>query len=156
MVAFALHWELRSMQAPELDRLARDLEAIGAAPSIICRTLQELEDHLADAELAARQRGLTQPAAQREAAEALGDLRQLVAQVALRPRLLVWRRRWPVVARCLHSVSYCLLWPVSPLVYVAAHPADAVRWGLSSSIALCITASLLLSLQWLMQIAVPF
>jgi len=139
------------MRPPEFRRLARNLEAIGVAPSVIRRTVQELQDHFEDAEAAARADGLDDKAAFRAAVRTLGRLDAIAAEIAARPNLLSWRHRWPQTARCVDSMSYCLLWPVSPFVYYANHPAGIVRWGLSSSLAACVTATMLLVLHWILR-----
>jgi hypothetical protein len=139
------------MRAPDFDTLARELEAIGAAPSIISRTRQELSDHYADIRAAALAAGLSHAAARREAAKSIGSLDIIVAAVAARPNLLDWRHRWPKAAIYVDSLTYCLLWPATPFVYCATHPAGIVRWSLSSSLAVCVTGSLLLGLQWLLK-----
>jgi hypothetical protein len=139
------------MPAPDFDKLARELEAIGAAPSIISRTRQELADHYADVQAAALAGGLGRAAARREAAASIGSLENIVAAVAARPNLLDWRHRWPRAANYIDSLIYCLLWPATPFVYCATHPAGIVRWSLSSSLAVCVTGSLLFGLQWLLK-----
>lgn len=137
------------MQTLSFERLARQLEAAGAARPVIARITQELKDHCADAELAARERGLGTDAAHHQALAVLGSAESIVAAVAAQPQLLNWRYRWPHSARCVDSLSYCLAAPAAPFVYCASHPAFIVRWGLSSSLAICITGSLLFAMQWL-------
>lgn len=137
------------MPALSFDKLARELEAAGAAPSVIARTLQELGDHCADTEAALRAQGLDSASARRQALECLGSSERIVAEVSARAELLDWRHRWPVSARCVDSMTYCLVLPASPFVYCATHPAGLVRWGLSSSLAGCITAAMLFGMQWL-------
>jgi len=139
------------MRSPDFQRLARDLEAVGAAPAVIRRTIEELQNHLDDAEAAAIEAGLDGPAARRAAYRALGQRKRIVAEIAARPQLLSWRRRWPQAASCVDTVSYCALWPVTPFVYCATHPAGIVRWGVSSSLAACVTGTLLFAMQWLVR-----
>lgn len=135
------------MSAPEFGKLASELEAVGASPSVISRTLIELEDHCADVEAVALKKGFDRATARRHALECLGDLDAIVAAVAARPNLLSWRCRWPHAARWAESMSYCLLWPAVPFVYCATHPAGIVRWSLSSTLAICVTATILFILQ---------
>jgi hypothetical protein len=80
----------------------------------------------------------------------MGSAESIVAAVAAQPQLLDWRHRWPQSARYLDSVIYCLLLPAAPIVYCATHPASLVRWGLSSSLAVCVTGTLLFAMQWAM------
>jgi len=137
------------MPAFSFNELARELQAAGAAPSVIVRTIQELEDHCADAEAAALDQGLSLIEARRQALQSLGSLDAIVGEVAARSTLLDWRHRWPQSAHCVDSVAFCVALPAAPFVYCATHPAGLVRWGLSSSLAVCITGSILLTLQWL-------
>jgi hypothetical protein len=137
------------MRAPSFDSLARDLRAAGAAPFIITRTVQELRDHCADAEAAALERGLNPAQARHAALESVGSFEAIVAAVAARSELLDWRQRWPQSAYCVDSVAWYLAVPAAPFVYCATHPSWLLRWVLSSGLAVCVTASILLSLHWL-------
>lgn len=138
------------MPALSYKQLAQELEAAGAAPHIIARMITELKDHCADAEAAALERGLSPAAARREALQSLGSASAIVDEVARHSCLLDWRHRWPRSARCLDSMTYCLAAPAAPFVYFASHPAGIVRWGVSSSLALCVTGSMLFGLQWIL------
>lgn len=136
------------MPALSYQQLAQELEAAGAAPHTIVRIIQELRDHAADAEAAAIERGADREAARRESLASLGSMEAIVEAVARHGCLLDWRCRWPRSARCLESLSLCLAVPAAPFVYVATHPGGLVRWGISSSLACCITGSILFGLQW--------
>lgn len=140
------------MQTLSFDKLARELEAVGAAPSVIARITQELKDHCADAELAGLARGLRPDEARRQARLDLGSSDAIVKAVASHPQLLDWRHRWPQSARWVDSLGWYAALPAAPFVYCASHPAFIVRWGLSSSLAVCITGSILFALQWLILI----
>jgi hypothetical protein len=137
------------MPAFSFEQLARELRAAGAAPSVIARTCRELKEHYADATAAALDQGLSVAAARRQAMAGLGSPEAIVAAVAARSALLDWRHRWPQSAHCVDSVAYFVALPVAPFVYCASHPAALVRWGLSSTLAVCVTASILFTLQWL-------
>jgi hypothetical protein len=137
------------MPALSFKQLARQLAAAGAEPAVIARITEELQDHCSDAEAAARARGASAAAARRQARRSLGSVESIVAAVVAQPELLDWRHRWPQSARCIDSLSYLLLLPAVPFVYCATHPASVVRWGLSSSLALCITGTLLFAMQWM-------
>ena len=140
------------MQTPSFDRLERKLVAAGAAPSVIARIKQELLDHCADAEEAALERGLSAAEARRAAYLLIGSDDAIVDAVASRPSLLDWRHRWPQSARCVDSLAYCAALPAAPFVYCVTHPAWIVRWSLSSSLALCVTGTILFTMQWLVSI----
>lgn len=144
------------MQTLSFEKLARELEAAGAAPSVIARIIQELKDHCTDAERAALERGMSADQARREARESLGSSATIVAAVTAHSHLLDWRHRWPQSARCLDSLSWYLALPAAPFVYCASHPAFIVRWGLSSSLAVCVTGSILLAMQWLVVVGNGF
>lgn len=136
------------MPALSFKQLARQLAAVGAEPAVIARITEELKDHCADAEAAARARGISPSAARLIARQSLGSTKSIVAAVAEQPALLDWRHRWPQSARCIDSCVHFLLLPAAPFVYCATHPASVVRWSLSSSLALCITGTLLFAMQW--------
>ena len=140
------------MQTLSFSRLERKLAAAGAAPAVIARMKQELLDHCVDAEAAALERGLSAAAARREAWSQIGSDDAIVDAVAARPSLLDWRHRWPHSARCVDSLALCVALPAAPFVYCATHPAWIVRWCLSSSLALCVTATILFAMQWLIAI----
>lgn len=135
------------MPAHSFEKLALKLQAAGAAPSVVERICEELSDHMAEAEAEGVARGLSVSAARAEAVALLGSADSIVAEVAGRPELLEWRRRWPFAARCLHAIASCGMLPAMPFVYCASHPVWLARWGLSSGIAVCVTAGLLLGMQ---------
>ena len=143
------------MQTLSFIELEHRLEAAGAAPPVIARITRELRDHCKDAEEAAVARGLSTRAARREALASLGTTEAIVAAVASSPELLRWRHRWPKSARCIDSLAYCVAVPAAPFCYCASHPAAIVRWGLSSSLAVCVTASILWSMHWMIGVS-PF
>lgn len=143
------------MQTLSFRRLVHELEAAGAAPDVIARMSQELKDHCEDAETQALSQGMDPDAARAHARESLGNEAAIVSAVRARSELLSWRQRWPQSARCVDSLAYCLVLPAAPFVYCASHPAWIVRWSLSSSLATCVTASLLFAIQWLMAIGTP-
>jgi hypothetical protein len=130
-------------------QLERQLRAAGVHPAVVCRTVQELRDHYADAEADGLERGLTRREARRAALGSLGSTDSIVAEVCSRRELMSWRYRWPRSARCVDSLSYCCVLPAASFLYCASHRASITRWGLSSSLALCLTATLLFALRWL-------
>lgn len=138
------------MQTLSFKELKCALAAAGAAPSVIDRITQELKEHCDDARAAALARGSSPFEARRQALVGLGSAEAIVAAVSARPDLLRWRHRWPQSARCIDSFAYCLALPAAPFVYCLSHPASIVRWGLSSSLAACITVSMLFAMQWLL------
>jgi hypothetical protein len=137
------------MQTFSFKKLEQELAAAGTAPAVIARITHELKDHCADAEAAALARGLSPARARRHAHASLGGSEAIVSAVVAQQSLLDWRHRWPQSAKCVDSLAYCIALPAAPIIYCASHPAWIVRWGLSSSLAVCITASILLGLQWM-------
>lgn len=137
------------MRPPSFDKLARQLRAAGAAEAVIDRIIHELRDHFADAEAEALERGASPAEARRRARRCIGPSPAIVAAVSCRRQLLDWRHRFPQSARCVDSLTWCLVAPVAPFVYCASHPAGIVRWGLSSGLAICVTATMLLGMRWL-------
>lgn len=138
------------MQTLSFRQLERELAAAGAAPAVIARITEELKDHCADAEAVAIEAGASPAEAHFDARQSLGTAASIIAAVKSKPELLDWRHRWPQSARCVDSLSFCLALPVAPFVYCATHPASIVRWGLSSSLAVCITGTLLFAMQWVL------
>jgi len=137
------------MQTFSFKKLEQDLAAAGAAPVVIARITHELKDHCADAEEAAMARGLRPAIARHQARSSLGSSDAIVSAVVAQHSLMDWRHRWPHSARCVDSLAYCVALPAAPFLYCASHPQWIVRWSLSSSLAACITASILFGLQWL-------
>ena len=138
------------MRPPSFDKLARQLKAAGAADAVVDRTLLELSDHFADAEADALAHGAGPVEARRRARRCIGSTAAIVAAVSERRELLDWRHRFPQSARCVDSLAWCLAAPVAPFVYCTTHPAGIVRWGLSSGLAVCVTATMLLAMRWLL------
>lgn len=134
------------MPALSFGKLARELAAAGAEPSVAARIIQELREHCADAEAAGLAGGLSPDEARNQARECLGSEQAIVAAITSRRDLLDWRHRWPHSARCVDSLAYCIALPAAPFVYCVLRPAFIVRWGLSSTLALGITGSILLGL----------
>ena len=143
------------MQRLSFHELEDELRAVGAAPPVIARITRELKDHCEDAEATAIARGLSADVARREALASLGSTETIVAAVAASPELLDWRQRWPKSARCVDSLAWCIALPAAPFCFCASHPAAIVRWGLSSSLAACVTGSILFARQWMILIS-PF
>lgn len=132
-------------------RLERELRAAGVHPAVVLRTMQELKDHCADAEADAVEQGMTRRAARREALRMLGSSENIVTEICARRELMSWRHRWPQSARCLDTLAYCCVLPAASFVYCTSHRASITRWGLSSSLAICVTGSLLYVLQWMLR-----
>jgi hypothetical protein len=138
------------MQPLDFIHLERELRGSGVQRAVVLRTIQELKDHCADAEADALEHGMTPRAARRFALRRLGSAESIVTEVCSRRELMSWRHRWPNSARCLDSVAYCFVLPAASFVYCSSHRASITRWGLSSSLAVCVTGSLLYVLQWLL------
>lgn len=137
------------MQPFSFKKLEQELAVAGAAPAVIARMSRELKDHCADAEAAGLDRGLSPARARHQARAILGPPEAIVSAVVAQQNLLDWRHRWPQSARCVDSFFYCVALPATPFLYCASHPAWIVRWSLSSSLAVCITALILFGMQWL-------
>jgi|GEM_PF-1661260 len=83
------------LQSP-LDELRRLLRAKWVAPRYSARALRELEDHFADLERAAQDRGLQGSDVRAVATQVLGDVRSLAQELVdgLRRQSLAGRHPW--------------------------------------------------------------
>jgi hypothetical protein len=126
-------------------RLRSLLVAGGVAPRHVRRLLIELSEHCEELERDAMAAGLTPPEARAEALRSLGSAPALADAVLARKELLGWSGRWPRTAHALAAFSAL---PAVPLE-CAGHCAVIARWSASCGLALLMTGSLLLSLQWI-------
>ncbi len=135
------------MLNPEFSELQRALVRAGVAPRYVCRTIQELTDHLDDIAADAIAAG-ADPAAARAAARAvLGTDQDLLAAVAARTELQSWAARWPRAAAIVNQSAFWLAMPFVPVIYCAQHRAAIARWGVSAGLGAVVTAGLLFSMQ---------
>lgn len=134
------------MPALDLKRLEQRLLAEGVVRGVVNRTITELNDHIADIEQAALDRGVPAAEAAAEALELIGGDSAILAAVRAHPELLTWEQRWPAVARYAHAAVYWAERPLVPVAYCAARGESIARWGASTGLASLLTAALLLTL----------
>ncbi len=133
------------MPRPDFPGFREELQAAGVSRSVICRMVEELEDHFEDLVSAHRRRGLAVDESMRMAVEELGDLAGVREFTASRPELLGFMARHPLFAGCAAPVlaagNYLRSVDVDPL---AEH---AARWMTGAVISGLVTAAMFLSLQ---------
>lgn len=135
------------MPAPDWTALRRSLLVAGTAPSVVDRTLLELEDHFMDLVEAATAGGAARAEAERGAIEQLGGIAVLAEAVNRRGELKSWAWRWPRVACVVYPVACVIALPAAPIIAGVEH-ADAVgRWLGGIVVAALVTASIFLALQ---------
>lgn len=134
------------MHEQAFSTLRRTLEAGGIALRHVRRLMVELNEHREDLERNAIAAGMTPPEARAEALRTLGSETALAEAVLAHPELKTWASRWPRTARTLAGISAL---PAIPVECCAGHSAVIARWSASCGLALLMTASLLLSLQWI-------
>ena len=135
--------------ARQFEALRLELERRGTAPVYVERTLLELDEHFRDLADDARAAGLEPGEAERRARAELGDDAAIVAAVLARPELLVWSKRWPRVASCVHSAAVIGTIPGLPLVYCIAHQPGLARWGAALGLAIAFVGGMASVLEWL-------
>jgi hypothetical protein len=134
------------MHEQAFGRLRGMLVAGGVAPRHVQRLLTELSEHCEDLERDAMAAGMTAAEARDEALRSLGSETVLAEAVLARTELKGWSGRWPRTARALEELAAL---PAMPLAFCADHSAVIARWSASCGLALLMTGSLLLSLQWI-------
>ncbi|HEX5788445.1 MAG TPA: hypothetical protein VFY03_09715 [Woeseiaceae bacterium] len=123
------------------------LLAAGTAPSVVDRTIAELEDHyrdLLDAESAA---GGTLAAAERRAESLLGDLGTIASAVQQRPELKSWAWHWPRVAAVVYPLACIAVLPAAPVFAGVVHAPAVGRWLGGVVAAALVTAGMLFGLE---------
>lgn len=138
------------MPEPTFHRLRKELRRGGVSPRYIERTISELQDHYADIESAALDRGLPPEEAAAAARRGLGTDGAIAAAVLSEPSLKTWAHRWPRTAGALVTTAWVAVLPVVPFVYCAQRGEAIARWGLSASLAVLMTGALLLGMHSLL------
>ncbi len=135
------------MRKPDFQSLERALIAADVAPRFVERMIQELADHVDDAEADAVVAGFTRREARAAAFEALGSQDAILAAVARCPELKCWHCRWPRAAALLNGAGQCVLLPAVPFAYCAHHGSSIARWSASAGLGALVTGALLFSMQ---------
>src|SRR5690606_16062059 len=142
--------ERRCMRDGRFERLRLELLNAGIAPAYVERAVRELTDHFEDLEAAAREAGHGPAEAARWAEHALGSEEAIAATLLARPELRTWYERWPRTTLCLRALACVGMLPLVPIAFCFDRGAAIARWGASVALAMLVTASLLLSMNWLL------
>jgi len=136
------------MSKPRFERLKLALLEGGVASRYVQRTILELQDHYTDIENEAIAAGLSARDAAAQARAALGSNKSIASAVIAHTELRDWTHRWPRAARYARAAVLLVVLPVAPLLYCACRGPSIARWSISASLALLVTGSLLLGMQW--------
>lgn len=117
------------MAESRFSTLNAELLSAGVQPEYARRLVEELRDHHQDLVAAKKAEGVSSAQAAREAAEIIGPNEVIVCAAKLRPELLCWCSRWPLLR---HITSPLLLIAMAPLIPIAGavERSDALsRWA---------------------------
>lgn len=135
------------MREPDFKSLQARMLQSGIAPRHARGTVNELQDHfqdLADEALAA---GASLQEARTEAADRLGELDEILAQMRSRSELRGWAFRYPRTALVLYPLGCLAMLPALPIIAGMRHAPEIARWGTSFLVAGLFTATMLLAMQ---------
>lgn len=135
------------MHRHELKRFAKTLRDSGVSPRHVARAVEEIENHMEDLEIEARDSGLTADDALAFARSHIGDLQDLAQCIAARTELKVWTSRHPRLASICLPVMYLVLLPTLPIYAGVARAPVIMRWGASAMLGAAVTAAMFLILQ---------
>lgn len=135
------------MREPDFNDLAARLLQSGIATRHAHRTVNEIRDHYDDLVDAAVDAGATSREARSMAAQQLGDMDELVAQMGARRELKSWAFRYPWAAIVVYPLACLAVLPAMPVYAGIANAPLLVRWGTSLLAAGLFTGALLLVLQ---------
>ena len=135
------------MREPDFNDLANRLVLSGIAPRHAHRTVNEIRDHYDDLIEAAVDHGVSRREARLLAAQELGRIDDLVAEMSARRELKTWAFRYPRAAMVVYPLACLAVLPAAPVNAGIAHAPVLARWGASLLAAGLFTAALLLVLQ---------
>ncbi|MDJ0794291.1 MAG: permease prefix domain 1-containing protein [Woeseiaceae bacterium] len=135
------------MHKPEFRVLAERLSDAGIAPRHVRRTVGEMRDHYEDLVEAGIERGLRRDAAHEQALRELGQVDDLVQEMAAHPELKSWASRYPRTAIVVYPLACLAALPAVPVTVGVANASLLARWGASLVAAALVTAGILLVLQ---------
>ena len=135
------------MRKPEFRALERRLIDAGIGRRHARRAVSEMRDHYEDLVDAALQQGLQPDAAHDCALRQLGQIEDLVNEMAARPELRSWVSRYPRTAIVVYPLACLAALPAVPVTVGVAHASLLARWGASLVAAGVVTAGMLLILQ---------
>ena len=135
------------MHEPEFRVLAERLIEAGIAPKHVRRTVAEIRDHYDDLVEAGVEQGLQRDRAQERALQQLGQVDDLVQEMAAHPELRSWASRYPRMAIVVYPLACLVALPAVPVPIGVANASLLMRWGASLVAAGLVTAGMLLILQ---------
>ena len=135
------------MPEPEFRVLEERLIDAGIAPKRVQRTVNEIRDHYEDLVEAGLKRGLERRSAQEQALRELGEVDDLVREMAAHPELKGWASRYPRTAIVVYPLACLAVLPAVPVFAGVANASLIARWGASLVAAGLVTAGMLLILQ---------
>lgn len=135
------------MREPDFNELANKLLQSGIAPRHAHRAVNEIRDHYDDLVDFAVDDGANSAAARQFAAQRLGPVDAIVAEMASRRELKTWAFRYPHVAVVIYPLACLAALPAMPVLAGIAHRNAIARWGGSLLAAGVITALMMLTMQ---------
>ena len=135
------------MHEPEFRVLARRLIEAGIAPKHVRRTVDEMRDHFDDLVEAGLEKGRQHDRAHQRALRELGQVDDLVHEMAAHPELKSWASRYPRTAIVVYPLACLAALPAVPVTVGVANASLIARWGASLIAAGLVTAGMLLILQ---------
>ncbi len=135
------------MHKPEFRVLEKRLIDAGIAPRHVRRTVGEMRDHYEDLVEAAIEQGMQRDSAHERALRALGQVDDLVQEMAAHPELKGWASRYPRTAIVVYPLACLAALPAVPVTVGVANASLLARWGASLVAAGLVTAGMLLILQ---------
>ncbi len=135
------------MREPEFRVLAERLIGAGIAPKRAHRMVDEIREHYEDLVEAGLEQGLQRDTAHQEALRELGQVDDLVREVASHPELRSWASRYPRAAIVVYPLACLAVLPAVPVYVGVANASVLARWGASLVAAGLVTAGMLLILQ---------
>ena len=127
--------------------LAQGLTDAGIAPRVVRRAVAEMRDHYEDLVEAGLEQGVPRGAAHEQALHQLGQVEDLVQEMAAHPELKSWASRYPRTAIVVYPLACLAALPALPVAVGVAHASQLARWGASLVAAGLVTAGMLLILQ---------
>tara|TARA_R110002096_G_scaffold161007_3_gene327387 strand:- start:34893 stop:35318 length:426 start_codon:yes stop_codon:yes gene_type:complete len=131
----------------DLQDLTKKLLQSGISPRHARRAVSEIRDHYDDLVDFAIGDGVELVAAHQLAAQRMGPLDAIVAEMASRRELKTWVYRYPRLAVVFFPLACVAALPAMPLLAGIAHRNTIARWGGSFVVAAFITALMMLTLQ---------
>jgi len=135
------------MHKPKFRVLAQRLIDAGIAPRHVRRTVSEMRDHYEDLVEAGLKQGLQRSSAHERALRELGQVDDIVQEMAAHPELKSWASRYPRTAIVVYPLACLAALPAVPVTLGVANASLLARWGASLVAAGLVTAGMLLILQ---------